>query len=351
MSTCTETISLTQSPTRQRLSTLDEPRSSRLLLPKEHVEFSSSASQLCTITTGTTSSFESLKYHIYTIWLFTFSDLKTVVGPKTFFGIVNAIFASQFGIPSLPSSSIGSRLPVVAFWCWINLLPFVISNQRQDAAIVEDKLNKPWRPLPSGRLSQHQAKLLMLTLYPIAILASSWIGGIYQSLAIVALGFLYNDCGGAEANCLVRNLLNGAGYISFTSGAMSAAFGSQFLPTPALVRWLAIVCLVVTTSVHIQDMSDQGGDRLRNRKTVPLVIGDELSRWTIAVAVGFWSVFCPWFTHTPSLYTAPPMLGAIVMYRTLTQKTVSEDKLTFKIWNLWLVALYLCPVVSSQYTP
>ena len=213
---------------------------------------------------------------------------------------------------------------------------------------MEDKLNKPWRPLPSRRISQRQAKLLMLSLYSSAVFASFRIGGLYQSLALVVLGFLYNDCGGADRSCIVRNLLNGAGYISFASGALSAAFGTQFTPTIALARWLAVIFAVVTTSVHSQDLYDQEGDILRHRNTVPLVLGGGRSRWTIAMAVSFWSAFCPWFMGVGTVYIVPPVLGIIVMYRTLMKTTVKEDKTTFKIWNLWLVALYLSPVVSSH---
>ncbi|KAL8836358.1 MAG: hypothetical protein Q9170_002931, partial [Blastenia crenularia] len=208
----------------------------------------------------------------------------------------------------------------------------------------------PWRPMPSGRLTQHQAKILMYTLYPVAVLTSSQIGGLYQSLALVVLGVVYNDLGGAEASCILRNLLNGAGYISFASGASSAAFGAEFMPTMALVKWLGVVFSVVATSVHSQDMYDQEGDSLRRRKTVPLVVGDGRSRWSIAAAVGFWSLFCPWYMDVGSVYFVPHLLGAVVIYRTLVKKTVKEDKTTFKIWNVWLVALYLCPAISSRYS-
>ncbi|KAL8937853.1 MAG: hypothetical protein Q9216_004216 [Gyalolechia sp. 2 TL-2023] len=318
-----ETTSPTRLPSQQRRSTPGNPLSSRLPTPKERIAFKTQTSRQRAFKPVTATFFGDLRYNLYTIWLFTFSDLKTIVGPKTAFGIVHAIYASEFGIPSLPLSSIASRIPVVLFWCWINLLPFAINNQRQDEAIVEDKLNKPWRPLPSARLSQRKAKLLVFSLYPTAILASSWIGGFYQSLALVVLGSLYNDWGGAEVNCMIRNLLNGAGYISFASGALSAAFGSQFTPTLALIKWLAVIFVVVATSVHSQDMYDQEGDSLRHRKTVPIVIGDARSRWTIAAAVGFWSVFCPWYIGTGNVYIVPPILGAIVMYRTLTKRTNS----------------------------
>lgn len=243
----------------------------------------------------TTEIFQNLTYHLKTIWLFTASDLKTIIGPKSAFGITHALYASEFGIPTLPASSILARAPLTVFWCWINLLPFAISNKYQPAAIIEDSVNKPWRPLPSNRLSQQQARLLMITLYPVAIFASSQVGGLYQCLTLIVLGFLYNDCGGADASCISRNLINGAGFVCYASGAMEVALGTHFTQTAHVVYWFALIFLVVLTSVHTQDMYDQEGDSMRKRKTVPLVIGDSTSRWTIAASVAFWSLICPYF--------------------------------------------------------
>lgn len=65
-------------------------------------------------------------------------------------------------------------------WVWINLLPFAIDNQRQPAEILEDKHNKPWQTVPSGRMTRAQAKRLVICLYPAAACVSLGIGGIRQ---------------------------------------------------------------------------------------------------------------------------------------------------------------------------
>ena len=95
---------------------------------------------------------------------------------------------------------------LVAFWTWINLLPFAIDNQRQPAAIAEDSLNRPWRPMPSNRLTQKQARQIMFTIYPVAGLTSLYAGGLHQCIPLMVLGYWYNDCGGADISCVVRKL-------------------------------------------------------------------------------------------------------------------------------------------------
>ena len=288
-------------------------------------------------------------FHLQSIWLFTYTDLKTIVGPTTTFGVLNALCTSEFDIHSsqIPFDTL-RRLPLVLLWTWINLLPFAISNQRQPAAVQEDILNKPWRPLSSGRLTPLQAKRLMLGLYPIAICISIILGAYRQSLSLVLLGYWYNDCKGADTSCVTRNFINACGFICYTSGAMKVALGSHMSTSPALIRWLLVIGAIVFTTVQTQDMYDQPGDHLRHRQTVPLVLGDNVGRWTIAVPVVLWTGLVPWYWQMRiSGYVVPILLGLCVVYRTLTKRNIEDDKLTFRLWNIWLVSLYILPVLRG----
>ena len=290
-----------------------------------------------------------LSYHAKSIWLFTFSDLKTIVGPETAFGILSALSGPILTTNSSPNNVvILGRTPRVLFWCWINLLPFAIDNQRQPEAIKEDGENKPWRPMPSGRLSEKQAKWLMWSLYPAAIIASMKLGGLKQCLTLIFLGWWYNDLGGADYSCIIRNLINACGFLSYASGATEVASRTELLGNPfkpIAWSWFLIIGAVVFTSVQTQDMYDQSGDDMRGRKTVPLVIGDAYARWSIAIAMAFWSVACPTFWHLgPGTYAMSMITAAIITFRTLTKRSVKDDKLTFRIWNLWMVMLYLMPL-------
>lgn len=295
---------------------------------------------------------EDLCYHAKSIWFFTYTDLKTIVGPETAFGILSALSGPILTTnPSPDFSVILGRIPRVAFWCWINLLPFAIDNQRQPEAIKEDGENKPWRTMPSGRMSQTHAKWLMWCLYPVAIVASLKLGGLKQCLALILLGWWYNDLGGADHDCLTRNFINACGFLSYASGATEVASRSALLGSPfkpIAWSWFLVIGAVVFTSVHTQDMSDQAGDGLRGRKSVPLTIGDHYARWSIAVAMAVWSVACPTFWQLgPGTYAMSTVTAAIVTFRTLTKRSVAADKLTFRIWNLWMVMLYLMPLFKS----
>jgi hypothetical protein len=161
-------------------------------------------------------------YQVYTIWLFTFSDLKTIIVPSTAFALLNTLAISTYDASVTPKNEASSqypafwiRIPRTLLWTWINLLPFAINNQRQPAAVEEDRLNKPWRPMPTDRISTRSAKRLMIFTYSLAVLVSISFGNCTQCFTLIALGYWYNDGRGADKNWAIRNLINAGGFVCF----------------------------------------------------------------------------------------------------------------------------------------
>lgn len=299
-------------------------------------------------------NFRRLAFHATSVWLFTFSDLKTILLPSTIFGIINGIAVSVGSRDTnssveLPApAQILRRTPLVLLWVWINLLPFNIDNQRQPQAIKEDALNKPWRSLPSKRLDPESARRLTFMLYPIAVTVSFFFGTLPQCLSLELLGYWYNDQHGSDSNPLIRNFINACGFVCFFSGAMQVAVGGQSAEATLWLhcRWFLMIAGIVFSTIQTQDMDDQRGDAARNRKTLPLVWGDVKARWSIAIAVLVWSFTTPWFWASSTVgYTAPVLLGFIVASRTLWMRNEEGDKTTFRTWNLWLVSICLLPLV------
>jgi hypothetical protein len=140
----------------------------------------------------TKHTISTVLYHLYTIVLFTYSDMKTIVIPQSAFGIIMAasrtISSETSFVYSAETSTIASRIPLVLLWVWLNLLPFAINNQRQPEAIAEDRLNKPWRPMPAGRWSPDQARHAMWAFFLVVGLTSWLLGGFRWSLIGMALG-------------------------------------------------------------------------------------------------------------------------------------------------------------------
>lgn len=294
-------------------------------------------------------------YHGRTLWLFSFSDLETIILTSTIFGVANALAAPLYGISLSPTQmiSVTWRLLWVFLWVWANYLPFAINNQRGAQSVAEDAINKPWRPLPQGRMSQEEAKRLMLSLYLATPCVSVAVhGGLRQNITLILLGTWYNNLGGADGHPFIRNAINALGYVCFTSGAMEAALAAplSFLHAgnvSRLSRWFFMLAGVELTTVHTQDMYDKEGDAARGRQTLPLVIGDGAARWTIAFWMLLWGALCPAFWHVPFAYFGLGLgLAVLIGTRTLLYRTVSSDKATFVFGNVWISLLYINPLIS-----
>ncbi|KIW13333.1 hypothetical protein PV08_08521 [Exophiala spinifera] len=269
------------------------------------------------------------------------------MGPGLVFALVASPALSVFGMRDAVLVDLLRRAPLALFWLWINLLPFTIDNQRQPDSIAEDKINKPWRTMPSKRMAPRQARNLVLVLYALAIITSLRIGGLEQCLSLVVVGVWYNDFQGAEG-VLPRHLINGFGYRCFNTGALEVVLGGRGIhsPTSSLLVWEAIISATVFTTIHTMDMYDQGGDASRNRKTVPLVVGDNLARWSIVFFMTIWSVVCPAYVGAPPIGFALMVgLGGLISVRYLLFRTVADDKKTFKLWNLFMVGVYSMPLL------
>ena len=104
-------------------------------------------------------------------------------------------------------------------WVFIHLLQFCVSNQTLDAE--EDLKNKPWRPIPSGRISLRSALFLRWTLIPLCLLFSIVCGVLSPSVLFLAATIAYNELR-LGAHWFLRNVLNAVGYASFSFGATGA---------------------------------------------------------------------------------------------------------------------------------
>ena len=242
-----------------------------------------------------------------------------------------------------------SRLPKVVLWIWLNVLIFDIANQRLPGAVVEDTVNKQFRPLPSRRISATHARRLLLAVIPLVVVANAYLGGAEETIIAIGLTWMYNDLGGSEENWIVRNLINSGGFMSYSAGTAKVATGyDRHKLNDMAYGWLAVVGIIVLSTLQIQDMADMEGDAACGRKTMPLKCGETLTRWSIAVAVAVWSIVCPWmFDLAGPGYAIPTLLGSMIVVRILACRNVDSDKGTFKLWCLWTACIYMLPLIKN----
>jgi 4-hydroxybenzoate polyprenyltransferase len=273
----------------------------------------------------------------------------TFVVPDTVFGIAGALAGPLLTRNESPSLLvILSRLPQVLLYNWANLLIFDLANQRLPEAVVEDALNKPWRPLPTGRITIPQTRRLLLASLPI-VLAVNWSMRAWEeTILLFSLTWMYNDLKGGEEDFIVRNLIIGLAFGLYNGGALKIACGVDHSITAQGYYWLVLISGVIFTTMQIQDLKDQVGDQARGRRSAPLVLGDAAARWTIAVPVIVWSIVCPLFLGLGFFgYLVPCGVGSLIVGRLFILRGVNADRSTWKLWTVWTAFLYLLPLFKN----
>ncbi|KAI0483052.1 UbiA prenyltransferase family-domain-containing protein [Xylariaceae sp. FL0804] len=287
----------------------------------------------------------SLTYHLKTLFLFTKSDIKTIIIPQSIFAVATA----APGIQHLPQTARNlSGLFSMLIWVWLHLLVHNIANQRLPGSILEDKENKPFRPIPAGRITPAQALRLLRIVVPVAVSLSFLLGGLLPSVSLMTLVWMYNDLGAADAGPFQRNTMNALGYACYGWGAV-AMLGYDLGAEDSLGRqvslWIALIALVTASTVYAQDFPDMAGDRARGRRSVPLLYGEAYPRAALAALAVFWSITCPLFWNaTPVAWIGPVLVGGIMATMTLWYRTQAANELVWKLWSAWITSIYLIPL-------
>lgn len=232
-------------------------------------------------------------------------------------------------------------------WLWLHLLVEVISNQSLTGSIIEDTINKPWRPLPAGRLTVAEARNLIRVTVVVSLAFSSFLGNLLPSTTLMTLTWLYNDLDGSSAGPLMRNTLNAAGLACFGWGAVSVLLATT--NGTVLRNWLLLIVAVISTTIHIQDLADEEGDKARGRRTAAIIYGENWTRWSVVVVVIFWSVVCPAYWRVPLPYASAPLAIALIMSAVvLLGRSQSSDELGLRLWCFWVTVVFLLPPLSSN---
>ena len=112
-------------------------------------------------------------------------------------------------------------------WVWLHVLQFNLSNQLHDPE--EDIRNKPWRPLPSGRITLANVFILKYITTATCLLLSYYYSfcTLMSSASLSILIRLYHENHG-DQHWLSRNLMNSVGYSCFATGGTLVAGTAPF---------------------------------------------------------------------------------------------------------------------------
>jgi hypothetical protein len=200
----------------------------------------------------------------------------------------------------------------------MHLLQCNVSNQYTGRD--EDACNKPWRPIPAGRISPSAAFRLRCALPIICMAMSTLYGGrlLAVSAGTTLVTIMYDELA-LSSHWVGKNLISVANYLVLEAGT-SMLIG-EHLPSIWLVCSLTVIVPQAKTLGSTAWVSDRSSTRhasLRRRSTVPTFLTS--SATVLRVVPPFQSCFPRARVHSSSLlsghgrFTSLP-LGRSVGYR------------------------------------
>lgn len=135
-----------------------------------------------------------------------------------------------------------------------------------------DAINRPERPIPSGRISLKNAGIYSILLFAVAIIIGFIIGIIPGLIVVFSSLLMIYYAYRLKAKCLIGNLT-----ISFLTG-MSFVLGGVVVNELIISIYLGFFAFLMTMAREIvKDMEDMDGDKMEGASTLPIVYGKKIS--------------------------------------------------------------------------
>jgi geranylgeranylglycerol-phosphate geranylgeranyltransferase len=176
-----------------------------------------------------------------------------------------------------------------------------------------DAQSKPTRAIPSGRVSAHEARCVMVSLIVIGCVAALALGvtNLLVAMITTGLGIAYSKT--LKSRALLGNFDRGV--LGVAAVAFGAAASSNIAWLPLLPLMAMVFCHDSSTNL-VGAMRDMDGDRAAGYQTVPVVYGmgraADIACW-LALASGAFALFALSLLPGRGLLAGLFLLGAILI--------------------------------------
>ncbi len=206
----------------------------------------------------------------------------------------------------------GFRLILGFVYLFLFIFTFDLSNQIN--GLTEDIINKPERPLASGNWNLKQAWRYLIISNLMLTLSGLVLGILPYTLAWIAVASFHNFWG--HKNWFLKN------HISLTIGAFillnSALRISNLNEMPSQIE-IMIVSLAGGMGSVTQDFKDINGDKLLERRTLPIMFGQKIAIiiTAISLTIGY-GIFDTYFLFkSTNLLTTEALFLIIILVQIL----------------------------------
>lgn len=239
-------------------------------------------------------------------------------------------------VPLITGGIVSLRVMIM---CLLSAYIFDIANTT--SSVEEDKLNKPYRPIPSGLITVKQAQvrwLLSWCLAPsIALLYGKWPAFYVTLNQIWVFGFYVWP---AYRHWLTKSIM-----VTVSTFIMLRLLNSVVLD---IEQWAMnavpdmIVCVWTMATIHLQDFRDIEGDYTTHAVTIPIILSPEgqvkLRKWTAHVLLSAEAISVLWIwmraQHVSAYITGLLfyMSSSILVFYTLTSCSRHQDRIMYRWW-------------------
>jgi len=182
-------------------------------------------------------------------------------------GILSASIIANNSI-SLPDLN---NLMLVIIFGFLNISAAILLNQYTDADV--DRVNKPYRAIPSGKIKPKNMLIFSIILYLLGIGLALYLGVIYLLLSAISIfvGFSYSfKCFHVRDSIVASMVLLAFGYVIW-----AFIVGWAIYKPISVIPWWFIGVLLMADSAEalVKDYRDISGDKEGGITTLPIKMG------------------------------------------------------------------------------
>ncbi|WP_199431245.1 UbiA family prenyltransferase [Qaidamihabitans albus] len=267
-------------------------------------------------------------FEIYLSWRFIRANFPASV-LVTLITVVSAWHIAESSWRELPLV-----LTVAAIHGWLFIYVHELPNQALGAD--EDRMNKPHRPIPSGRCTVAGAQQRAIVVACLFVVFSAFIEVLHWAALWLITILLYHFAGG-HRSWPTKTLMPMIGAAALIASAWIIGAGRV---DSIGWTWIAASFLYWAGVGTLQDQRDIAGDKLLGRRTLPMVIGDRANRIagaafltalpvTLVVPLGLWAQQTAAVVAVQATFTAMCWgLGARLLWR----RSKADNDLTYKLY-------------------
>jgi len=216
-------------------------------------------------------------------------------------------------------------------------------------SLSEDKLNKPWRVIPTGKMTRSEVRQSMQLIIPLVLAINHYFLHVgAETACILTSTWVYNDLKASDDGWIQRNFVAALAFAQFNWSSLKVAIGGGGLSSAEITAtgfsWILMISAVIFTTMHIQDLKDMTGDKSRGRETAPLFLGEMVTRRTLTIPIILWGPICAIFWGQWVAGVPVTILGIWIAWRVLWCHGIKNDRWTWQLWCGWTAVLSSMPM-------